>query len=51
MQPNPFPMTNVHLEIETSVWKALAKLHPGYGERSRVVRQLLAQYVQMRTRK
>jgi hypothetical protein len=45
MKPNPFPMVHIHLEIERATWNALKKMHPGYGELSQVVRQLLNAYV------
>jgi len=38
-------MVDIHLEIETETCEALRQMHPGYGERSRIIRKLLRDYL------
>ena len=45
MRPHDRPHVSVHIQIAKADFDALRQLHPSYGERSRVLRQLLADYV------
>jgi len=45
MNPHSEPHVHVHIEIEKTSFDALRKLHTRYGERSRVIRQLLTDYL------
>ena len=45
MQPHSTPHVDLHIEVDKAEFDALRKLHPSYGERSRLLRQLLADYV------
>ena len=48
MKPHGKPHVHVHWEIPKDIYEDLTRIHPGYGERSRVVRNLLAAYVARR---
>jgi metal-responsive CopG/Arc/MetJ family transcriptional regulator len=45
MHPHSEPHQHVHIELPKEVYEALKRLHPRYGERSRVIRKLIASYV------
>ena len=48
MQRHTAPHVHVHWEIPKEIYEELTRIHPSYGERSRIIRNLLAAYVARR---
>ena len=48
MHPHAEPHVHVHWELPKDIYEELTRFHPGYGERSQVVRKLIADYVAQR---
>ena len=44
------PMKDLHIQVDEAVYEEFCRLLPSYGERSRVMRELLRQHVEAEKR-